>query len=145
MTQGPELQEQIRREVAATLLVYAQGRARAVTGRRLAALVAQGLAARGVEHACKASTLARRCRRAIASLVAAGERIASSSGAPRGYFVATDLAEFAAGARTLRAHLIGSARRLRAYDKGTADAVLRLLGQEPLPLPKAAPAAAEEA
>lgn len=133
---GEDLDGLVLREVAATLLVYAQGRANAITGRRLAALVGAAVAKAGLEYQGKPATLARRCRAAIGELVRRGERIGSSSSAPCGYFVATDLVEFAAGEQTLRRHLIGTAKRLRAYDRATGDAVLRLLGQEPLPLPK---------
>ena len=142
---GGELQAALRGEVLAVLTVYCQGLERAITGRRLAAAVANGLAARGFEVTGRPASLARRCRAAIADLVASGEKIGSASSEPRGYFIATDLLEFAAGARTLRRHLIGTAQRLRAYDKATAEAVLRALGQEPLSLPRAAPAAGEGA
>lgn len=141
---GEDLGEALERQVLATLTVYARGRENAITSRRLAGLVDQQLAADGHELHLAASTLARRCRAAVAKLVAEGQQIASTSNAPRGYFVAQDLVEFEAGGRTLRRHLAGTARRLRAYDRGTAEAVLQLLGQEPLVLPKPAPAGESE-
>lgn len=134
---GAELAEVIRSEVLATLVVFGRGRECAVTSERLAAFVGESLRGRGIDHHLAASTLERRVRIAISELVSNGERIASSSGRPAGYWVAGTLEEFEAGGRTLRQHLVGTARRLRAYDRCTADAVLQLLGQEPLPLPRA--------
>lgn len=138
-TPGPasgRLDDQVERQVLATLHTLARGRANAITARQLAALVRRHLEADGVEVGISSATLTRRCRAAVSRLVVRGEHIGSSSGRPAGYFVGEALEELSAGARTLRRHLIGTARRLRAYDRATGDAVLQLLGQEILPLPK---------
>jgi hypothetical protein len=129
------LKDAIRAEVAARLVVYARGRANAVTGERLAELVAAGLEERGHKHSLKPKTLQRRCQESVAELIERGEDIASTSTAPRGYFVPETREEYAVGEISLVRHLASSAKRLRRYRSTTADAILALLGQLGIALP----------
>lgn len=133
---GSEFKETIRREVRAALFVYALGRANAITGERLAELVGLRLQELGHHQVLALKTLMRRVQESIADLVASGERIGSVSSSPAGYYVPETADELLEAARGLRAHLASSARRLRAYDRATADQLLRLLGQESLALPR---------
>jgi hypothetical protein len=126
---GEHLKDHIRREVLAVLVVLARGRSNAMTGERLAELVAERLREAGREVHLSAPTMRRRCQEAVAELVEAGEEIASSSSPPRGYYIPETKEEIDAGARELWTRLASLARRGRRYDRNTADRLLELLGQ----------------
>jgi hypothetical protein len=122
----------IRGHIASTvkgIVLSRHGAAQAVTGEELAALVRVALDLGGW---LSDKTILRRCQESIAALVAAGERIASTSA--DGYYVPETAEEIEAGARDLRHRLIGIAKRLRSYDRHTADRILELLGQAALDL-----------
>lgn len=136
---GGELFPAIKAEVLAALLVYGLGRERAIKGERLAEMIGPQLMERGHPHDLSIRTLTRRIQESVAELVEGGEIIGSVSSHPAGYYIPKTAEELLEAGRGLRAHLISSARRLRAYDRVTADKLLQLLGQETLQLPRGAP------
>lgn len=121
-----------RAKIATTvrgIVLSRRGAANAVTGEELVSLVKVAL---DLDGWLADKTILRRCQEAIAQMVADGERVASTSA--DGYYVPESLEEIEAGARDLRHRLIGIAKRLRTYDRTTADRILSLLGQSALDL-----------
>jgi hypothetical protein len=122
---GGELKEAIRREVLAALLVYARGRAAAITGERLGELVGLRLLEGGHQHALALRTLMRRCQEAVVELIEAGEPVASSSRPPLGYWWAETADELEESLRECEQRARMTLKRRRAL----RGALAKLRGQ----------------
>ena len=76
-----------------------------------------------------ASTMARRAKEAVSSLVERGHHVCSDR---RGYWIGTSAADIDAGEKYLRRQLVSLAKRYRRFNLTTASTLLEALGQERL-------------
>lgn len=122
---GSEHREVIRAEVRAALAVFALGRARAVTGERLAELVGLRLQERGHDHGLKLRSLMRAVQVAVGELIDEGEPVGSSSARPLGYWWAETAEELEESLAEVEKRARMTLRRRRAQ----RAALARLRGQ----------------